>query len=238
MVDTILPAVADAVCVTKRGRRIIGPISHTFARQGVTVVLGPNGAGKTTLLRMLHGIERVSAGSITWQLPMAQAALRQAFVFQTPTILRRRVIDNIAYPMLVRGVPKTKAREAAARWATQIGLGAMQRRQARFLSGGEKQKLALARALIMRPDVLFLDEATTNLDGRSTREIEDMLKSAAATGTRIFLATHDLGQARRLATDVVFIYNGKLHDSGQAEAFFARPNTAEAAAYLQGDIVE
>ena len=109
---------------------------------------------------------------------------------------------------------------------------------AKLLSGGEKQILALARALITKPDVLFLDEPTANLDGKSTRSIENMLRDALKSGTRIIMATHDLGQAKRLADNVLLLYQGRLHEQGKAASFFKEPKTPEAKAYLSGEIVE
>lgn len=238
MVTSILPLVIRDASVKKRGHAIIGPINLEIDLDGLTVILGPNGAGKTTLLRTMHGLERLSAGHVEWQLPRAEAEQRQAYVFQTPIVMRRTVVDNIAYPLVVRGESRTTARTAAAKWADKVGLAAALQRPARELSGGEKQKLSLARALIVEPDILFLDEPTVNLDGRATREIEQTLVAASSNGTRIVLATHDLGQARRLATDVIFMYRGSVHERVDATTFFAAPKSPEARAFLNGEIVD
>jgi tungstate transport system ATP-binding protein len=224
--------------VQKRGRRIIGPVDLVLGAAGITILLGPNGAGKTTLLRLLHGLERLSGGEMVWQRPRSETLAAQAYVFQAPILLRRSVLENIAYPLRLRGERRATARTAAAEWAGRVGLGAALDRPSHVLSGGERQKLALARALITAPEVLFLDEPTASLDGRSTREIEAILLEAASEGVRLVMATHDLGQARRLATEVVFLYRGVVHEAAAAETFFARPATAEAAAHLNGDIVE
>ena len=121
-------------------------------------------------------------------------------------------------------------------WLARIGLEALRNGQATRLSGGERQKLAIARALIRKPDVLFLDEPCANLDGHATREIEALLYEVASAGTRLVMATHDMGQARRLANDLVFLLDGKIHELGPA-AIFDRPATGALAAFLRGDIV-
>jgi len=155
-------------------------------------------------------------------------------VFQTPILLRRSVAQNLAYPLKLRGI--TAKEELLRDWAARIGLEDAMPRPAARLSGGEKQKLAMARALIADPDVLFLDEPCANLDGRSTREIETLLISAQNDGTRVIMATHDLGQARRLGTDTIFMLGGKVHERG-AQVLSA-PETTEAQAFLRGDIIE
>lgn len=238
MVTSILPLKAAGIVVTRRGQVLLGPVDLTLAATGCTIIMGPNGAGKTKLLRALHGIEKLAEGRVDWQVPVAEAQERQAFVFQAPIMLRRSVRDNLAYPLRLKGRGKAQAHALAAEWAAKVGLGDALDRAAPRLSGGEKQKLALARALIRRPDVVFLDEPCANLDGRATREIEALLKEAQAQGTRIVMATHDVGQAKRLADDIVFLMHGKVIEQGPAQPFFAAPQTREAVAHLQGDIVE
>lgn len=231
------PTLTD-VSVKRRGKTILGPISLDLGEQGITMVLGPNGAGKTTLLKVLHGVERLSQGTLKWSVPEDEARSAQAYVFQSPIMLRRSVAQNLSYPLHLAGIPKAQITLKVADWAKRIGLAHALDRPAPRLSGGEKQKLAIGRALIRSPKVLFLDEPCANLDGRSTREIEALLHSAHGAGTRIIMTTHDIGQSKRLATDVLFLLNGKLHDQGQAPAFFSDPGTPETQAFLQGDIVE
>ncbi len=238
MVTLILPLHMTGAMVKRRGKALLGPIDLEISATGITIIMGPNGAGKTKLLRALHGLERLSAGHIAWQVPLAETQTRQAFVFQAPIMLRRSVRDNLAYPLTLRGMPKKEAQTQATHWGTRVGLGDVLDQLAPQLSGGEKQKLALARALIRAPNILFLDEPCANLDGRATREIEVILKEAQAQGTRVVMATHDIGQARRLADDVVFLMHGKIIERATAQDFFAGPKTREAMALLQGDIVE
>jgi len=202
------------------------------------MVIGPNGAGKTTLLRLMHGLQRCSGGEINWMVPQAQARQHQAYVFQSPIMMRRRVVDSIAFPLILRGASKAEARERALSCAGRFGLGELLQSWAPMLSGGEKQKLSLARALITKPEILFLDEPCANLDGSATREIEAILQLAQKEGTRIVMSSHDMGQVRRLADDVIFMLDGKVHERADAGSFFAAPSTSEARAFINGDIVE
>ncbi|WJY20370.1 ATP-binding cassette domain-containing protein [Fontisubflavum oceani] len=238
MVNSILPLRVEAAEVKRRGTRLIGPIDLTLGKTGVTIVLGPNGSGKTTLLRLMQGLERPAHGSLVWSIPEAEVRTKLAFVFQTPTMMRRSVTDSIAYALTVAGTKRAEARKRAREIAEQVGLGHALDRSAGVLSGGEKQKLALARALIRQPEILFLDEPCANLDGRATREIEAILTDAKSRDTRIVMSTHDLGQAARLADEIVFMLNGCVHETGPAERFFSTPETPEAHAFLNGQIVE
>lgn len=226
------------VLVKRRGKTILGPVNMQLAETGVTIVLGPNGAGKTTLLKVLHGVERLSAGKVQWNLPEEEARQAQAYVFQTPIMLRRTVAENLAYPLRLAGVPKQEIAARVADWADRIGLSDALDRPAPRLSGGEKQKLALGRALIRNPSVVFLDEPCASLDGRSTREFEALLQRAHEDGTRIIMTTHNTGQAKRLATDVIFLLSGGVNATASAQEFFTDPGTPEAKAFLKGDILE
>lgn len=234
----LFPLVLRGASVRRRRKTLVGPIDLTLEGQGTTMVIGPNGAGKTSFLRMLHGIARLGSGSVTWACDDVTAQSKQAFVFQSPIMMRRSVLANLTYPLKLRGVPRAEAQLQASMAAQEVGLGTMLDRPAPFLSGGERQKLALARALITKPDLLFLDEPCASLDGRATREIEDILTRAAGAGTRLIMSTHDMGQARRLGTEVLFLLNGALHEHADAPQFFTQPKTQEALAFLKGDIVE
>ena len=238
MVTPILPLKMIDAVVKRRGNVLLGPVDLTISDRGFTIVLGPNGAGKTTLLRGLHGLERLAQGRVDWQVPTQDARRRQSFVFQSPIMLRRTVLDNLTYPLTLRGEAKAIAVAQARRWADRVGLGDVCDQYAPDLSGGEKQKLALARAFITDPEIVFLDEPCASLDGRATREIETILLAAHASGTRIVMATHDIGQAKRLATEVAFMMRGAIVENGPAAAFFASPKTPQSAALLMGDIVE
>lgn len=237
MVASILPLEVRDVVLKRRGRRILGPVSLTLEGEGFTIVMGPNGSGKTSLLRAMHGLERLSGGSIRWSAPIEETRARQAFVFQSPILLRRSVVDNIAYPLVLDGVARKAARAMAAGLGEEVGLGGLLDQSALDLSGGERQKLALARALIRKPEVLFLDEPCANLDPRSMREIEAILQATRAAGTRIVMSTHDAGQARRLASDILFLHDGRIVESGPRDDFFSTPRTPEARAHINGDLL-
>lgn len=236
--STLFPLKVRGATTSRRGKVLVGPVDLDLDGRGTCVVIGPNGSGKTSFLRMLHGAARLGKGEITWACPTEEARHHQAFVFQRPVMLRRSVEDNIAYPLLSHGANRVDARARARDWAGRVGLGEMLERHAPVLSGGEQQKLALARALIAEPKLLFLDEPCAALDGRATREIEEILVAAKASGTRLILSTHDMGQARRLADEVVFLLHGKVHETGPSADFFEHPRTMQARAFLNGDIVE
>ena len=233
----IYPIHLNAIEVRKSGKCLLGPLDLTLAPEGFTIVMGPNGAGKSTLLKTLHGMERVRGGSRAWAVPETEALTRQAFVFQTPVVMRRTVLDNVAYPLTLRGMSKREAQAAAQGWLSVVGLSKAAAQRASDLSGGERQKMALARALITEPEVLLLDEPCANLDGQATREIESLLLDAHKNGMRIVMATHDHGQARRLASEVLFLHKGKLLEQTPAPQFFETPQTPEAKAFIAGDIV-
>ncbi len=230
----MFPLTLTQVLVRRRGKVVIGPTDLVLDVGGPTIIIGPNGAGKTTLLRVMHGIERVTSGTVTWQ---HDDPAQHAFVFQSPIVLRRSAAENLAYPLQLLGASKHQIAEEVAYWLNRIGLGDRGNSPATRLSGGERQKLAIARALIRKPQVLFLDEPCANLDGHTTREIEALLQETSAAGTRLVMSTHDMGQARRLARDLIFMLHGKVHDVSDAEVAFTRPQTKELAAFLRGDIV-
>ena len=234
----LFPLSLDGATTSRRGKRLVGPVDLKISGGRTTAVIGPNGAGKTSLLRLMHGTARLNAGRIDWACPTDLARHHQAFVFQRPIMLRRSVEDNLIYPLVLRGARKKETKTAAKTWAQRVGLDQLMQRSATVLSGGEQQKLAIARALIIEPALVFLDEPTASLDGRSVREIEAILSDARARGTQLILSTHDMGQARRIADDVVFLLAGRVHETGPASEFFDRPETAEARAFLKGDIVE
>ncbi|MGC1260001.1 MAG: ATP-binding cassette domain-containing protein, partial [Jannaschia helgolandensis] len=223
-----LPLTLTGATLRRQGKTLIGPVDLTLGRIGVTVVIGPNGSGKTSLLRMMHGLQRTADGRVGWSVADAIARERQAYVFQRPVALRRSVLANLMFPLRLRGASRAQAEAQARAIADRFNLTAMLAQPAPSLSGGEMQRLALARALITEPEILFADEPCAALDGRATRQIEALLAGTAAAGTRLVMATHDMGQARRLASDVIFLLHGRIHETGPAKTFFAAPATPEA----------
>jgi tungstate transport system ATP-binding protein len=195
-----------------------------------TLLLGPNGSGKSTLLRLAMGLVAPTGGRITWGGRDAPGA-RLAMVFQRPVMLRRTAAANVAYALPARDDARV------TELLTRVGLAALADRPARKLSGGEQQRLALARALARDPEILLLDEPTASLDPAATKAVEDIVRAVAASGVKIVMATHDIGQARRLAGEVVFLARGRLVERAGAVAFFGSPATTEARAFLRGDLV-
>lgn len=235
---SILPLTLENVHVSRFGKRLLGPVDHQMSGGGITIVIGPNGSGKTTLLRVMHGVQRLAEGRVSWAQPQDIAEKKQSFVFQSPIMIRRNVLQNLTFPLELIGAEKSVAHKLAVGWAERIGLGGKLEQYAPRLSGGEKQKLALARALIRQPEVLFLDEPCANLDGSATREIEQILLETMSTGTRVIMSTHDMGQARRLADDVIFMLGGEIHEAGPAAAILDSPRKVQTKRFLHGDIVE
>lgn len=232
---SLLPCEARGLVFTAGGKRLIDDLSMRLTVGPLTVIMGPNGAGKSVLLRLFHGLLTPSAGEVRWNGSPGNAALRrrQAMVFQAPVMLRRSVAANIDFVLKLRG-PSAENRENILE---SVGLAALAQQPARLLSGGEKQRLALARALAMKPEVIFLDEPTANLDPTSTLLIENIVTTAHRSGTKVVFVTHDIGQARRLADEVVFIHRGRLDEHTGAEQFFASPTSSAARDYLAGRLV-
>ena len=234
----ILPLAAEDLTFDAAGRRLIDGLSFTIVPGGPTLILGPNGAGKSLLLRLLHGLLQPTGGRVAWHgAGQAQARWRQAMVFQRPVMLRRSAIGNIEYALAVRGIPRRQRREIALDALERAGLRDLAERPARVLSGGEQQRLALARAWAVRPQVLFLDEPTASLDPGATRQVEALVRLFADSGIKIVMTTHDMGQARRLADEVLFLHRGRLYEQTPAESFFRRPATGEAAAFVMGELL-
>ncbi len=209
---------------------IVRDLDLTFGPGGPTVLLGPNGSGKSTLIRLAMGLVAPTSGRIGWGGRDAPGE-RLAMVFQRPVMLRRTAGANVAYALSRRDDARI------AELLGRVGLAHLGERPARKLSGGEQQRLALARALARDPEILFLDEPTASLDPAATKAVEDIVRSVAASGVKIVMATHDIGQARRLAGDIVFLVRGRLTERAAATQFFHAPATAEAAAFLRGDLL-
>ncbi|QFU07950.1 Arginine transport ATP-binding protein ArtM [Rhodobacteraceae bacterium THAF1] len=223
-VDSVLPLIVRDLRLERDGTSLLNGIDATIDAPGITVVMGPNGAGKSLFLKCLHGLQVPSSGTVTWPGPPP----RQAMVFQHPVLLRRSVAANLDFVTRDRGKRDTLL--------DRVGLSDRARQPARALSGGEQQRLAFARALATDPQVLFLDEPTASLDPSSTAGIETLVQGAARAGTKVIFVTHDTGQARRLADDVLFLHQGRLTEHSHAADFFTQPESSPAAAFLAGDL--
>jgi len=233
----ILPLRLDQASFAAGGREIIAALSLEIAAGPSTVILGANGAGKSVLMRLMHGLPAPSAGRVAWQDGEARRGPRQqAMVFQRPVLLRRSARANVVFALQAAGVTGLEREYRADEALREVGLTHLAHRPARVLSGGEQQRLALARAWALHPEVLFLDEPTASLDPSATREIETVIKAFDAAGTKIVMATPNLGQARRLGDEVIYLHQGRILERAPVDQFFARPATAEAAAFIKGEL--
>jgi tungstate transport system ATP-binding protein len=230
-----LPIRLEAVTVRAGVVSVLHDVTLEIAGGAPTVLLGPNGSGKSTLIKLGMRLISPSAGRITFGGRSTANATRSAIVFQKPVMLRRTAAANIAFALSAAG--RTPDAATIAQLLAQVGLAALADRPARRLSGGEQQRLALARALARSPEVLFLDEPTASLDPAATKGVEDIITRIASEGVKIIMATHDLGQARRLAGDVVFLAGGRIVERGASPQFFTSPSTDAARRFLAGDLV-
>jgi tungstate transport system ATP-binding protein len=216
---------------------ILDGVTLTLDPGPPTVLIGPNGSGKTTLLRAAMGLMPVSRGLITWGRRETAPPKRRAILFQRPAMLRRSAVGNVRYALAAAGVPRAVRTTRAAALLADVGLHGLDHRPARRLSGGEQQRLALARALARDPDVLFLDEPTASLDPAATKAIEDIVRSVSARGVKVVMSTHDLGQAKRVAGEVVLLHRGRLIENRPAAQFFADPRSEEARKFIAGELL-
>ena len=234
----ILPLVLRNVSYAVRGKTLVDELSVEFTKGRRTMILGPNGAGKSLTLRLCHGLIAPTGGEITWRGPgNGLPRLQHAMVFQRPVMLRRSALANLIHALAVQGYGRRERRERAWAALKRYGLQNLADRPARVLSGGEQQRLAMARAWSLQPQVLFLDEPSAALDPGATGAIEEMIQAFHQEGLTIVMTTHNLGQARRLADDVIFLHHGRLLEHTPAEEFFTQPRSQAAAAFLKGELL-
>lgn len=234
---TDLPIAFEHVSVIASDVAILSDVTLRFHAGAPTILIGPNGSGKTTLLRVAMGLLQPSNGRITWGGQERVAPQRRAIVFQRPAMLRRTAAANIEYALASVDVSRDIWKQRTAELLAMVGLSGFGERPARKLSGGEQQRLALARALARNPEVLFLDEPTAALDPYSTKAIEDVLVAIAAKNIKIVMSTHDLGEARRLAGDIVFLNHGRIAETGAAADFFNAPKTSDGQRFIAGELL-
>ena len=232
-----LPLMFLKVAIAAGGVTILDNISLTLGPGAPTILIGPNGSGKTTLLRAAMGLIPATRGHITWGGRDVSPPDRRAILFQRPTMLRRSSAGNVRYALAAAGVSRAARTNRAAELIADVGLEGLDHRPARRLSGGEQQRLALARALARDPEILFLDEPTASLDPAATKAIEDIVRNVTARGVKVVMATHDLGEAKRLAGEIVLLHRGRLIEHGSAAEFFARPRTQEARTFIAGELL-
>jgi tungstate transport system ATP-binding protein len=217
--------------------RVLDRISVRIEAGAPTVLIGPNGSGKTTLLRLAMGLLTPATGQVRWAGQLQCPVTRLAFVFQRPMMLRRTAAENIRYALRAARAPRGLESPRIDELLALVGLESLGHRPARRLSGGEQQRVALARALARSPEVLLLDEPTASLDPAATTIVEDLLRTVAANGIKVIMSTHDLGEARRLAGDILMLHQGRLIEHAAADTFFKAPVTHEAAVFLGGGLL-
>jgi tungstate transport system ATP-binding protein len=234
----ILPLEVDGLGYAVRGQWLLKDVGFTLEAGRRTCIVGPNGAGKSLLLRLCHGLLQPSAGTIHWATGSSRWQRRQqAMVFQNPVHLRRSARANVEFALSVQGLDRRAIRERTAWVLETTGLHHLARRPARVLSGGEQQRLALARAWALQPKVLFLDEPVVHLDPAATRMVEELILKIDDSGTRIIMVSHDLGQVRRLADEVVFLHDGRLIEHSPVTQFLGDSRTAQARAFVKGELL-
>ncbi len=216
--------------LTENGVCIVADVTLKVGA-GRTAILGPNGAGKSTLLRLMHGLLKPSSGSLQWPQDLSQG-----MVFQRPAMLRTTALANVEYGLKLRGVTGAERQQRAMDALRRVGLPELAGRPARRLSGGEQQRVALARAWALEPQLLFLDEPTASLDPASGREVERIIHEIAEAGARIVMTTHNLGQARRIAEEVILMDGGRVLEQTPADEFFRQPRTEAARCFLREEM--
>jgi len=233
----LMPLTVQALTYTAKSKRLIDNLDLYISSSGITVILGPNGAGKSLLLRLIHGIIKSDSGTIKWGHQTINGILRryQSLIFQKPVLLRRSVKANLEFVLNLRKIPEPSQR--CEELLNLVNLQSHAQQAARSLSVGEQQRLALARSLAIEPLVLMLDESTANLDPASTEVIEKNVLQQKRKGVKIIFITHDLGQAQRLADDIVFMHRGRVVENTSVQTFFSHPNTDIAQAYLSGKLL-
>jgi len=234
-----LPVELKGLSFEAGGKRVLDGVDLTIDTRGITAIMGPNGAGKSVLLRLMHGLIAPTSGEILWAGRRMDRTLarRQAMVFQRPVLLRRTAAANIWHALGLKGIVRSERSIRVGDALKLAGLESHAATPARVLSGGEQQRLCLARALSLEPDVLFLDEPTASLDPASTLAIERLLLDAQRRGIKVIIVTHDVGQARRLAQDVIFLHHGRVIEHQDADTFFECPQSEGARAFMRGGIV-
>jgi tungstate transport system ATP-binding protein len=234
---TDLPIIFEDVSLIVRDVVILDRVSLMLAPGAPTVLIGPNGSGKTTLLRLAMGLIAPTSGRVTWAGRDDLPPERRAIVFQRPAMLRRSAAGNVRYALAAANVPRRERQQRTADLLALVGLAGLERRPARRLSGGEQQRLALARALARTPDVLLLDEPSASLDPAATKAIEDIVRDIAARSVKVVMSTHDLAQARRIGGEVALMHRGGLIETAPATEFFNSPRTDEARRFLAGELL-
>jgi tungstate transport system ATP-binding protein len=198
-----------------------------------TMILGPNGAGKSLLLRVMHGLSYPDTGTVNFPDQYGDRS-QQAMVFQRPVLLRRTALANISFALRVRGQSAQQAQRSAMDWMVRAELDHLANFPARRLSGGEQQRLCMARSLALEPKVLFLDEPCASLDPNATVAVEALVQDAIDLGVKVIMVTHDPAQAQRLGSEIVLMHQGRVVAQQSKLDFFNTPQNALVSSFLAG----
>ncbi len=235
----VQPVSGQALHMERAGRVLLSVSHIAFGEAGCSIIVGPNGAGKSLLVRTLCGLIKADSGQVYWAGTAPDAGRRHqvGLLLQRPVLLRRTALQNITYALQTTGLGRRPAAERACRSLEEAGLCAVMQVPSHRLSGGEQQRVALARALALKPDMLFLDEATANVDPASTLVIEQQLLGAMRAGLQVVMVSHDVGQVRRLANEVVLMHKGQIVEQSPREAFFEKTNNPVSRRWLAGELL-
>lgn len=232
---TMFPIRMEKLQFCPNGRQVLADVDLLLGSEGITAILGPNGAGKSVLLKTLAGLEPPTGGRIDWNGGITPSG-RIAMVFQHPILLRSSVLDNVILGLKPLSLSRREVRDRGLEMLERVGMGDRAGESARHLSGGERQRLALARCWAIRPRLLLLDEPTAALDPTATEAVERLIREIRTDGTKVLMTTHNLGQAMRLADDVIFISDGRVREHTSSSDFFSRPRTEDAKRFIQGEL--
>lgn len=230
----------EKLCMKFGEKEVLRNIDLTILRGEIFALIGPSGAGKTTLLRILNLFEKPTGGSLVFEgmrENTGNVRRRMSLLFQTPVVFNTSVFDNVAYGLKVRGIDKKAIEEKVSGALNIVGLEGKERQKARTLSGGEAQRMAFARAIVYEPEILLLDEPTTNIDPANVAKIEEIIKRIHERGTTIVIATHNIPQVKRIAERVGILLNGELIEVNSKEGIFTSPRDARSASFINGEII-
>jgi len=232
---SLFPVRLDQLRFRPNGRDVLDGVDLTLDGEGITIVLGPNGAGKSVLLRTICGLIAPTGGHIDYG-GRPFDGMRVGMVFQHPMMLRSTVLENVTLGLRPRGIGRSERERCGIAMLERIGLADRMHDNARRLSGGEQQRLALGRVWLTRPRLLLLDEPTASLDPSAVDAVERIVREIRTEGTKILMTTHNLGQATRLADDIVFLAEGKVREHTSVRGFFTHPASEEAKRFIEGEL--
>ena len=233
--SAVLPIAIRDLSFRPGSRMVLNRLNATITTVGITALIGPNGAGKSVTLRIIDGLLQPDSGTIGFGNRPSQD-VRRALVFQRPGLLRASIARNVALALSPWKLSRQAVAQRVGQALVAVGLADRADEGARRLSGGEQQRLALARAWVTEPELLLLDEPTASLDPGATEEIERLIISMARNGTKVVLVSHNLGQVARLAEDIIVISHGRAVEHGPAHQILSAPRSAEAQAYIKGEL--